>query len=163
VLRRIDHIGVVVDDLDEAKAFLANVLGLRLDREVEVRELKRRVAFFACGDVSIEVIQDLDATARHTSLGGAKARIEHIAIEVDNLTETLGALSLLGVRSDAAGVIEAAGLRTTWTDPDSTDGVRYQFLVRNLAADPPNGGLPRASTGVLVPGETAPPATHRDD
>lgn len=124
-LKRLDHIGVVVDDLEEAKRFLAETLGLELDRTVEIPG--RRGAFFRCGGSEIEVLEEMEPEARERILGGAKARIEHIAIEVDDLDRTMAALEGLGVRAGRAPI--ATGDRVNlWTDPDTCDGVMYQLI-----------------------------------
>ena len=92
MLKRLDHVGIVVDDLGEAKRLLGQTLGLRLARELEVPARMRRVAFFQCGDAEIEVIEDLNAEAKALALDGASARIEHVAVEVDGVESVLTAL-----------------------------------------------------------------------
>lgn len=124
--KRVDHIGVVVDSLDEAKAFLGEKVGLELVRELDVAHLQRRVAFFQCGAVQIEVIEPYGPD-RERALGGGKARIEHIAVEVDDVR---GALEGLGLRADERGLVEIGALETAWTDADSSDGVVYQLVPR---------------------------------
>lgn len=131
MLKRIDHIGVVVDDLEEARRFLGEDLGLELDRTIEVPEKHLHAAFYRCGECQIEVIEVHDPQARRERLGdGNRARIEHIAIEVDDLRDTLRALEGLGVRADAAPLPVGRNLNV-WTVPETTDGVQYQFLQKN--------------------------------
>jgi methylmalonyl-CoA/ethylmalonyl-CoA epimerase len=129
MLKRIDHIGVLVDDLDEARRFLGGTLGLPETRTVDATPIKRRGVFFKCGDAEIEVIEDLDPAVRQQKLGGRKAVIEHIAIQVDDLPETHRALAGLGIRADATGQVQIGPRLHFWTDPDTTDGVVYQFLA----------------------------------
>ena len=127
-LQRIDHIGVIVDDLEEAKGMLG-ALGLEQSQTLEREDL--HAAFFPCGDSSIELIEILDAEQRARRFpAGRTAVIEHIAIEVDDLDETLAALDALGVRPDAPPrrVLDST---TFWTDADTSDGVRYQFVQKD--------------------------------
>lgn len=128
MIKRLDHVGVVVDDLAEAKRFLSETLGLRLARELDVPALARRVAFFECGDASIEVIEDLDPAAKARALGGASARIEHLALEVDSVDGVLASLGKLGVKADSRGVVRVGARLNAWTDASTTDGVPYQLL-----------------------------------
>jgi len=126
---RIDHVGVIVDDLEKACEFLRSALQLEVDRSVERSDL--RSSFFKCGPISIEMIEVLDADQREARLGaGRSARIEHIAIEVDDLEETLARLQTFGV-SPTAPPRRTADYRTFWTDPSTSDGVMYQFLERD--------------------------------
>ncbi len=130
-LKRIDHIGVIVDDLGEAVALLRS-LGLPEGPTLEREDLS--AAFFPCGDVSIEVIQILDPEQRRRRLGdGQQARIEHIAIEVDDLDATLEGLAVLGIRPDAQPR-EVLGSLTFWTAAETSDGVRYQFVQKRAGA-----------------------------
>jgi len=99
-LNRVDHIGVVVDNIEEATALLGQGFGLEAGSTVQREDLCN--AFFRCGDVSIEVIEIRDPVARRARLGEhQRARIEHIAIEVDDLDAMLHALEVLGVRPQA--------------------------------------------------------------
>lgn len=54
-LKRVDHIGVVVDDLAEAADLLSRGFGLSLGTTLERDQL--RAQFYRCGDVSIELIE----------------------------------------------------------------------------------------------------------
>ena len=128
MVKRLDHIGIVVDSLADAKQFLRHTLGLQLVRELEVPALARRVAFFQCGDAAIEVIEDLDLESKSQALAGASARIEHVALEVEGVDTVLAALAGLGVRADSRGVLRIGSRLNAWTDPDTTDGVVYQLL-----------------------------------
>lgn len=129
-LRRIDHIGVVVADLAEAGALLEQGFGLK-PRPGVVRE-DLRTAFFQCGDVSIELIEVTDPEARRQRLGdGQRARIEHIAFEVDQLQATLSALEAIGVAANAAPR-RSGNTQTFWTNPETSSGIMFQFLQKLL-------------------------------
>lgn len=128
---RVDHIGILVDSLEGAKRFLGEEgLGLRLVREMDVESLQRRVAFFQCGDVQLEVIEPYGEGARERDLGGERARIEHIAVEVDDVRPALEALAGLGVKTDGRGVARVGDRETAWTDAATTDGVVYQLVPK---------------------------------
>jgi len=128
MIKRLDHVGIVVDDLTDAKRLLGQTLGLHLSRELEVPTLARRVAFFQCGDAMIEIIEDLDAAAKARALSGASARIEHIAIEVDDVDSALDQLRASGVRTNGLGILRVGSRRNAWTDPATTDGIVIQLM-----------------------------------
>jgi methylmalonyl-CoA/ethylmalonyl-CoA epimerase len=136
-VKEIDHIGVVVDNLEEAEAFLADVLKLEPERKLNAPDRGFRAAFFGCGPVSIEVIEVLDPEARRLRLGAAtKARIEHVALRVDDLNDEAQRLSRLGVRmrgsadprAETAEPAKVGDTLNLWTDPDTSDGVSYQLI-----------------------------------
>ena len=75
---RLNHVGIVVPDLEAAERFMTEVLGL--ERAKRRPEPNLKAAFFACGDVEIQLVQDEER------LGATPdGRLEHIAIDVDDL------------------------------------------------------------------------------
>jgi methylmalonyl-CoA/ethylmalonyl-CoA epimerase len=126
---RIDHIGVIVDDLADAERLLGE--GFELERTTTAERDDLKLAFFKCGDVSIEVIEILDPELRRERLGeGARARIEHIAFEVPDLERALTALAALGIAPNAPPL--RSGTRTMiWTDPATSDDIMFQFVAED--------------------------------
>ena len=54
---KVDHIGIAVKDLDQAKKFYTDVLGIEAHGEESVAEQKVRVCFIPCGDSEIELLE----------------------------------------------------------------------------------------------------------
>jgi methylmalonyl-CoA/ethylmalonyl-CoA epimerase len=129
MLKRVDHIGIIVDDIDAAKRFLGQALNLKLQREIDRPERAFKAAFFGCGDLDLEVIEVTEPEARRRRLGNNEARLEHIAIEVDDLFETLKTLEGIGVRTATAATRTTAGI-SAFTEPATTDGVMYQLIQK---------------------------------
>lgn len=129
MLKRFDHVGVIVDDLSEAVALL-NSIGLVHDRDVDLPG-RLKASFWTCGDAQIEVIEILEPIEREKRLGSDKARIEHIAIEVDELQSTLKALALLGIRPQSSEPLQVGTSVNIWTQPETSDGVIYQLIERS--------------------------------
>lgn len=130
-MKRFDHVGIVVDNLEQAKKFATGVLGLDLQREFALPEQSVLAAFFTFGDVRLEFIEVTDAESRTQRLGdGAEARIEHIAIEVDDLDATISTLREQGVGTTTPEPWIAGTNRNIFTAAETTDGVRYQFFEK---------------------------------
>jgi methylmalonyl-CoA/ethylmalonyl-CoA epimerase len=127
VINRLNHIGVVVEDLEEAKRFLGAVLGLELVLEREVPARRRSTAYFAAGEVEIELIEDLDPEAKARTLAGATAVIEHISFEVDDVARTARILAGHGVRLRGDGIVRTGDRDNAWTEPSTSGGVMYQL------------------------------------
>jgi methylmalonyl-CoA epimerase len=130
MLKRIDHIGVIVRDLEQARRFVEQNLGLEFRREVRIPEGEVHGVFLGLGGTMIELIEIGDETIRQQRLGSEpQARIEHIAIEVDDLEGTVNELRGQGVtttRPEAAAV--GANLHY-WTNAASSGGIQYQFFA----------------------------------
>jgi methylmalonyl-CoA/ethylmalonyl-CoA epimerase len=127
MLKRIDHVGVVVDNLNEARQFLS-LLGMTLDHEFDLGRVG--AAFYRCGDAMVELIECRLPDERARRLGESQARIEHIALEVDDLGETVAEFAKLGVEVTAAEPVTQGDIRSHWTKPESSLGVMYQVFER---------------------------------
>lgn len=126
-VKRVHHIGVAVADLERGKELLGGKLGLPLVREHAARGDGPSTAFFQCGEVQIELLEHHEPEARRAWLGdSAQGRIEHIAIEVDDLEATLAALRELGIDADPArpGPLGVSAR----TVPATTTGIVLQLL-----------------------------------
>jgi catechol 2,3-dioxygenase-like lactoylglutathione lyase family enzyme len=128
---RIDHVGVIVADLDTARGLLEEGFGFPFIREVRNPEL--RSAFFKCGNAEIELIEILDPDLRHERLGeGRAANVEHIAIEVDDIAGLVALLATLGIKTTGAPQVSQANT-SVWTVAGTSGGVMYQFLQKPRA------------------------------
>lgn len=130
VLKRIDHVGVIVDDLERVSRLLGDVLGMELARTLEDPDRKLRARFYRCGDVDVELIELGDPDERARRLGGGPVRIEHIAFEVQDLAGTAGGLRDRGVRMTTSEPRRIGPTTTYFSEPESTGGVVLQFLER---------------------------------
>ncbi len=128
-IRRLEHVGIVVDDLAEAEALLGGCF--RMTRDGGAKLEGRRVAFFTPGAGGrIEIIEVTDPERRRERLGdGNAARIEHVALEVDDLDATIESLAALGIEIAEPPRLVGA-YRTTFTVPATTDGVMFQLSER---------------------------------
>ncbi len=68
-VKRLDHVGVVVDRLVEAERWLGETFRLPVQRTLEVPEGRIREVFYTCGDTRIEVLETGDPEARRCRLG----------------------------------------------------------------------------------------------
>ncbi|OKJ99620.1 hypothetical protein AMK26_26740 [Streptomyces sp. CB03234] len=131
MFKRIDHIGVVVDDIDEARAFLES-LGMRLERAQEVPERNVKIAFYQCGDGRIELIEPTNQESRRRRLGeGNQARIEHIGVEVDDVPRIIKAVQGLGVDFTTTEPVPVGPNLNAWTRPETSDGIQFQLVQRD--------------------------------
>ena len=138
MFRRVDHVGVIVDDLAKARRWLTEVFGLPLRRSVDVAEGRIHGEFYGCGNVDIEVLEIGDPEMRRRRLGdGREARIEHIAVEVDNLAAALAHLVSFGVRTTSSEPRRVGNSLSVWTVEETTGGISYQLMER--VAEQPAG------------------------
>ena len=127
---RVDHIGIIVDDLSAAMQVLSDGLGLELESEHDLPEKSLKAAFYRCGGVELELIECTSDELRKQRLGeGNRARIEHVALQTDDIGVALSALAGRGIEVDGTPSQTGANL-STWTVPETTGGIRFQVLEK---------------------------------
>ena len=133
---RIDHVGVIVDDLEATREFLERVTGMVLERAADVPAARVRTAFLGYGDgVNVELVEIADAAARAGRLGDGPARVEHVAIEVDDLEAAAAELRTHGVLMQTDVPSVNGPTRSLFSRPETTRGIPLQFFQRG-GADP---------------------------
>jgi catechol 2,3-dioxygenase-like lactoylglutathione lyase family enzyme len=130
---RLDHVGVLVDDLPAACAVARDVLGLGEPvTQVRVQEFGLTAAFFGLGAGRLELVRFDEPGDRLRD--GEGARIDHIAVEVDDLGATAQRLRARGVRfqepvrtAEVHQPVEMRGRRHLWTVPQTSGGIMWQL------------------------------------
>jgi methylmalonyl-CoA epimerase len=130
---KIDHIGIVVRDIEEALYVYEAALGLPLREVVDVPDDKVRVAFLPIGESNVELVQptsDGTGTARFLEKRGEG--VHHVCIEVEDLDETLGRLKASGVRLIDEMPRRGAHGRVAFVHPKGAHGVLVELVEHEL-------------------------------
>ncbi|MDQ3041040.1 MAG: methylmalonyl-CoA epimerase [Acidobacteriota bacterium] len=130
---KISHLGIATKGIDEALKFWQDALGLENIHAEEVAEQKVRVAMLPIGETRIEL---LEATSEDSPIakfiekrGGG---IHHIAVEVENIEESLAKLKAEGARLiDEQPRVGAEGCLIAFVHPSSTGGVLLELIQEN--------------------------------
>jgi methylmalonyl-CoA epimerase len=132
---RIDHIGIIVQDLDAALQTYCDLLGFRLLQRITIAEQLVEAAFLDGGNGTIELIAPTDLTSGSTS-GTARflqtrgEGTHHICFEVADIVASLAALAAQGVRLiDTAPRQGVHGL-VAFVHPKATHGTMIELLQR---------------------------------
>ncbi len=131
-LKRVDHIGIAVKNLDEAVNFYETAIGLKAVGFETVAEQKVKVAFLPCGDSELELLESTEPDgpiARFIEKNGPG--IQHIAIRVDDIDKALEELKEKGIRLiDQTPRYGAGGARIAFVHPKATGGVLLELTQR---------------------------------
>jgi len=96
---KIDHIGIVVQDIEAALQVYETALGLPLKAIAEVPDQKVKVAFLPLGESNVELVQPTEeGTGTAKFLAKRGEGVHHICIEVDDIRATLARLKAYGVQ-----------------------------------------------------------------
>lgn len=118
----IEHIGIAVENLEDAITYYEDVLGLKCYGIEEVADQKVRTAFFKVGDAKIEL---LESTSPDGPIGKFIEKkgpgMHHMAFAVKNIEESLKDAEEKGVRLiDKTPRKGAEGLDIGFLHPKST-------------------------------------------
>jgi len=128
-VKRIDHIGVVVDDLQIALTFWRDALGLDLTHVDEVPAEHSQVAFLPAGGSEIELVKPTtedSGLARYLEKRGPG--MHHLCLEVDDLEGMLAQLKAKGIQLiNETPVSGAGGKKYAFVHPKSAGGVMVEL------------------------------------
>jgi methylmalonyl-CoA/ethylmalonyl-CoA epimerase len=129
---KIDHLGIAVNSIEEAKRLFHDILGLKFEGTETVHEQKVTTAFFPVGDSEVELLESTapdGPIAKYLEKRGEG--IQHIAFRVDNLEEALVELKDKGIRLiDEKPREGAGGAKIAFLHPKSTHGVLIELSER---------------------------------
>jgi methylmalonyl-CoA/ethylmalonyl-CoA epimerase len=134
VLKQIDHIAIVVQDLDAALGVYRDVLGLPLERVEEVPAEKAKVAFLPLpeGDGEVELVQptaDDTGIARYLAKRGEG--MHHICFVVDDIQAAMGTMAASGLQVlEEEPRVGSQGQKYVFIHPKTAHGVLIELYER---------------------------------
>ena len=128
-IKQINHVAVVVDDMDKALSFWRDALGMELHELRNVPAEKSQVAFLPLHGSEVELVQPTSADsgiAKYLAKRGPG--MHHICLEVDDIEGTISQLTSKGVRliNDTPRAA-ADGKKYAFIHPESTSGVLVEL------------------------------------
>ena len=125
----LDHVGIAVENVDEALEFYRDALGLNVHVPEDIASQRVRARTIPVGQSSLEL---LEATAPDSPIARYLQRwgpgIHHITLRVDDIRETLAHLQARGVRLvDEEPRPGAEGALVAFIHPSSAHGVLLEL------------------------------------
>jgi methylmalonyl-CoA/ethylmalonyl-CoA epimerase len=128
-VNQINHVAVVVDDMEKALAFWRDALGMDLHELRDVPAEKSQVAFLPLPGSEVELVRpttDDSGIAKYLAKRGPG--MHHICLEVDDIDGMMTQLKTKGIRLINEEPRTAAdGKRYAFVHPESTSGVLVEL------------------------------------
>ena len=132
MIKRIDHIAIVVEDIERALSLFRDMLGLELSHTETIPEQDVNIAFLPVGESEIELLEPLSAdTSIAKFLAKRGEGMHHICLEVEDIDAALDGLKEKGVRPINKTAVAGAHGRVAFIHPKSTHGVLIELLERS--------------------------------
>jgi len=130
-IKRIDHIAIVVENLDKALEVYRDALGMTVTAIKEVPEQDVKMAFLPTGDSEIEILEPI-----HPDSGIAKylakrgEGMHHVCLEVDDIEATLAELKAKGAQLIDETPRRGAYGKIAFIHPKGANGVLIELVER---------------------------------
>lgn len=126
---KIDHVAIVVDDLEKSLSFWQDALGLELQEVQHVPAEESQVAFLPLNGSEVELVMptsDDSGIAKYLAKRGPG--LHHICLVVDDIKAILSKLRQKGVRLiNEEPRIAADGRQYAFIHPESASGVLVEL------------------------------------
>jgi methylmalonyl-CoA epimerase (EC 5.1.99.1) len=131
-VKKIDHIGVAVKSIGEAKKIYEGFLGLKVTELETVAEQKVTTAFLPAGESEIELLESTSPDGAVAKFIDSKGEgMQHIAFAVENIEGALKELKDKGVRLiDEKPRKGAGGKKIAFIHPKETGGVLIELCEK---------------------------------
>lgn len=131
MFNRLDHVGIVVADIDATLKTYCEQLGFKLLERTEIPEQKVVAAFLDGGNSTIELISPTDTesgTAKYLANRGEGTH--HVAYEVDDIVAALAELKAQGVRLIDETPRQGVHGLVAFVHPKATHGMMIELLQK---------------------------------
>jgi methylmalonyl-CoA epimerase len=131
MLKKIDHIGIAVKSIAEARKFYEQALGLVCEKEEIIASQLVKTAFFRVGEVHIELLEPTEEKSPIAAFLNKKGEgIHHIAYRTDDITRQLDQARAGGCRLiHEVPFAGAGGKQVAFLHPKSSFGVLTEFCA----------------------------------
>lgn len=128
-VKQINHVAVVVDDMEKALTFWQDALGIALHELRDVPAEKSQVAFLPLPGSEVELVKpttDDSGIARYLARRGPG--MHHLCLEVDDIDGMMDRLRSKGIRLiNEESRLAADGKKYAFIHPESTGGVLVEL------------------------------------
>ncbi|MFU8826052.1 MAG: methylmalonyl-CoA epimerase [Brevefilum sp.] len=127
-INKINHVAIVVEQIEDALTFWRDQLGLMLDHVEEVPSQASKVAFMPVGEGEVELVQPTDMDS---GLGKYLQKrgegMHHLCIEVEDIDGMLANLKAKGVLLIDEVARDLPGRRMAFIHPKAANGVLVEL------------------------------------
>lgn len=127
-IKKIHHVAIVVEDVEESASFWKDVLGLSCGHIEDVPSQKSKVLSLEVGESKVELVQPTSNDSGVAKfLNDRGAGMHHICFEVDNIDDALSELKSKNVRLINETPLVLEGRKMAFVHPKAANGVLVEL------------------------------------
>ena len=128
---KINHIAIVVEDIENALAVYRDAIGLPLEHIAEEPAEQVRVAFLPTTSGEIELIQPITSDSGVAKFLAKRGEgLHHICLEVDSVDATMETMKTRGLQILGEPRVNQRGEKYVFIHPKSAHGVLLELYER---------------------------------
>lgn len=129
MIKKINHIGIVVPDFNEGKKIYGECLGLKHLKDEVVQAYGCEIAFYQCGESMLEIVHPIALGPSWEFLEKHGPGIHHICYEVDDIDQMFQLAKEKFKTSYEEPDYGAGGARIFFLEPKSIFNVETEFTT----------------------------------
>jgi methylmalonyl-CoA epimerase len=131
MIKRLDHVSIVVSNLEEGLKTFEGLLGIKHSHIEEVPDQGIKAAMIMVGDVEVELIEPIKAGTGVAKFLEKKGEgVHHVCFEVDDIDKELQSLSARGIELIDKQSRKGLAGQIGFIHPKSTRGVLIELAQK---------------------------------
>lgn len=127
MIKKINHVGIALKDLDRAVRFFKDTFGAKVLWRRAFEDQRMESAMIRMGEAQFELSRSLDPSGVIGKFIEARGEgIHHVSLEVENLDEALKEVKEKGLR--VVGRVASGGIKIAFLHPKDVFGVLFEII-----------------------------------
>ena len=131
MVRRIDHVAVVVKDVEKAAKLYAEMFGFEEVERMEGPGGEFTTIMIAAGDIRVELFQPLKEGSFQRFLEERGGGLHHVSFLTDDIVGELKDLKAQGRKLQNEEPMELPGAKIAFIHPDAAENVLIELVQRD--------------------------------
>ncbi|MFA5308739.1 MAG: VOC family protein [Dehalococcoidales bacterium] len=130
MVNKIDHIGIVVKDLEQAAKTYTELFGFKVVEKMDGPGGEFKNVMMAAGDIRIEIFQPLKEGSFSRFLEEKGGGLHHVSFLTDDIVKEIKALKAKGKKLQNEEPMQLPGAKIAFVHPSAAENVLIELVER---------------------------------
>jgi tRNA (cmo5U34)-methyltransferase len=127
LLKKLDHIGIIVEDVEKAANIFAG-FGFKLIDKIETADGEYSSIMMVCGEIKLEIIQPLKKSGIATSLQENGPGLHHVSFTTDDILTEMKNVQEHGQTLRNSKTVQIYGFQLAFIRPEGMDNAKIELM-----------------------------------